>query len=112
MGGCSTSAPAPAPSRLHHSASSADVVLVQGVGPSAPSAEVSPAFAIIDVDVHDGPAFGRYVQGHMPGLRAAGGQFLAAGGRMQVIEGARAPRADVALVGALSEKLRVERGLP
>ena len=78
--------------RLRHSASSADVVLVQGIAGSAPSAQVAPAFVVIDVDVREGPAFGRYVQGHMPGMRAAGGSFLAAGGRLQVIEGQWSPR--------------------
>lgn len=78
--------------RLRQSASTADVVLVQGVAPSAPSAEVAPAFVVIDVQVRDGAAFGRYVQGHMPGLRAGGGGFLVAGGRIQVIEGGWTPR--------------------
>jgi uncharacterized protein (DUF1330 family) len=77
---------------LRHAASSADVVLVQGVAGSAPSAEVAPAFVVIDVEVRDGPAFGRYVQGHMPGLIAAGGEFLVAGGRFEVIEGEWKPR--------------------
>lgn len=85
--------PAYAPwKRLRHSASSADVVLVQGVAAAAASADVAPAFVVIDVDVRDGPAFGRYVQGHMPGLRAAGGSFLVAGGHIQVIEGRWTPR--------------------
>lgn len=85
--------PAYAPwKRLRHSASSADVVLVQGMASATPSPEVAPAFVVIDVDVRDGPAFGRYVQGHMPGLRAAGGSFLVAGGRIQVIEGRWQPR--------------------
>lgn len=73
--------------RLRHSASSADVVLVQGVAGAEPSPESAPAFVVIDVDVRDAAAFGRYVQGHMPGLRAAGGAFLVAGGRFEVIEG-------------------------
>ncbi len=85
--------PAYAPwKRLRHSASSADVVLVQGVAAAAPSAEVVPAFVVIDLDVRDAAAFGRYVQGHMPGLRAAGGSFVVAGGRLQVIEGGWTPR--------------------
>ncbi|MBN8507831.1 MAG: DUF1330 domain-containing protein [Burkholderiales bacterium] len=80
--------PAYAPwKRLRHSASSAEVVLVQGVAGAAPSPEAVPAFVVIDVDVRDAAAFGRYVQGHMPGLRAAGGAFLVAGGRFEVIEG-------------------------
>lgn len=77
--------------RLRHSASSADVVLVQGVAGAAPSAEATPAFVVIDVDVRDGAAFGRYVQGHMPSLRAAGGSFVVAGGHFQVLEGAWTP---------------------
>lgn len=78
--------------RLRHSVSSAEVVLVQGVAPTPRAAEQAPAFVVIDVAVRDGAAFGRYVQGHMPGLRAAGGQFIAAGGRVEVIEGTWAPR--------------------
>ena len=78
--------------RLRHSASSAQVVLVQGVAGADPMPPEAPAFAVIDVEVRDGPAFGRYVQGHMPGLRAGGGVFLAAGGRHQVIEGDWTPR--------------------
>lgn len=78
--------------RLRHAAASADVVLLQGVAGSAPQSDIAPAFVVIDVDVHDGAAFGRYVQGHMPGLRAAGGSFLAAGGRFQVIEGGWSPK--------------------
>ena len=78
--------------RLRHSASSAQVVLVQGVGAADAMPAEAPAFAVIDVEVRDGPAFGRYVQGHMPGLRTGGGVFLAAGGRHQVIEGDWTPR--------------------
>ena len=77
---------------LRHSASSAEVLLVQGVAPSAPSPTQAPAFVVIDVDVQDGAAFGRYVQGHMPGMRAAGGDFLIAGGRVEVVEGDWRPR--------------------
>ncbi|MFM8767144.1 MAG: DUF1330 domain-containing protein, partial [Rubrivivax sp.] len=78
--------------RLRHSASSAQVVLVQGVAAADAMPAEAPAFAVIDVEVRDGPAFGRYVQGHMPGLRTGGGVFLAAGGRHQVIEGDWTPR--------------------
>jgi len=78
--------------RLRHSASSADVVLMQGVAAADLEPVNNPAFVVIDVNVHDGAAFGRYVQGHMPGLRAEGGAFLAAGGRLKVIEGSWAPR--------------------
>lgn len=78
--------------RLRHSVSSADVVLVQGVAPTPRSPDQAPAFVVIDVGVRDGAAFGRYVQGHMPGLRAAGGQFVVAGGRFEVIEGGWTPR--------------------
>lgn len=78
--------------RIRHGASSAEVVLVQGVAAADPMPAEAPAFAVIDVEVRDGPAFGRYVQGHMPGLRAGGGVFLAAGGRHQVIEGSWNPR--------------------
>lgn len=78
--------------KLRHSASSAEVLLVQGVAPSAPSPTQAPAFVVIDVEVQDGAAFGRYVQGHMPGMRAAGGEFLVAGGRIEVVEGDWRPR--------------------
>jgi uncharacterized protein (DUF1330 family) len=77
---------------LRHGASSADVLLAQGVAGSEPAAEVGPAFVVIDVDVRDGPAFGRYVQGHLPGLQAAGGIFVVAGGRVQSVEGAWSPK--------------------
>jgi uncharacterized protein (DUF1330 family) len=73
--------------KLRHSASAADVVLVQGVAAAAPAPAVAPALAVIDVEVRDGAAFGRYVEGHVPGLRAAGGAFLVSGGRVEVIEG-------------------------
>ncbi|HYF16230.1 MAG TPA: DUF1330 domain-containing protein [Ramlibacter sp.] len=75
-----------------HQAAATQVVLVQGVAGSAPSPTQAPAFVLIDVEVRDGPAFGRYVQGHMPGMREAGGQFLAAGGRLEVVEGDWTPR--------------------
>lgn len=78
--------------QIRQRAAETDVVLVQGVASSAPSESTPPAFAVIDVDVKDGAAFGRYVQGHMPGLRTAGGEFLAAGGRFQIVEGTWFPR--------------------
>jgi len=78
------------PKRL--AASSANVLLVQGLTESPPSPALSPGFTLIDIEVHDGQAFSRYVQGHMESLRAAGGQFLAAGGRIEVIEGNWKPR--------------------
>ena len=85
--------PAYAPwKKLRHSASTADVILVQGVAPSLPSPDSAPSFVVIDVDVRDGAAFGRYVKGHMPGMRAAGGEFLIAGGRIEVIEGSWRPK--------------------
>ncbi len=85
--------PAYAPwKKVRHGASTANVILVQGIASSPPSADVSPAFVIIDVDVRDGAAFGRYVQGHTPSLLAAGGSFLAAGGRIQVVEGTWNPK--------------------
>lgn len=73
-------------------AATADVILVQGLIESAPSPTVSPGFTVVDIDVRDGQTFGRYVQGHVPSLTAAGGQFLAAGGRIEVIEGQWRPR--------------------
>lgn len=78
--------------KIRHGASSANVILVQGIAGSPPSPEVAPAFTLVDIDVRDGAGFGRYVQGHMPGLRAAGGVFLVAGGRIEVIEGTWAPK--------------------
>jgi uncharacterized protein (DUF1330 family) len=73
-------------------AATADVILVQGLIESAPSPTVSPGFSVVDIEVRDAAAFSRYVQGHMPSLNAAGGQFLAAGGRIEVIEGQWRPR--------------------
>jgi len=78
------------PKRL--AASSANVLLVQGLSDSPPSPALSPGFTVVDIEVRDGQAFARYVQGHMESLRAAGGQFLAAGGRIEVIEGDWTPR--------------------
>ena len=75
-----------------HAASSANVILVQGLAESPPSPTVSPGFTVVDIDVRDSQAFSRYVQGHIESLRAAGGQFLAAGGRIEVIEGDWNPR--------------------
>jgi len=73
-------------------ASSANVLLVQGLVESPPSPTLSPGFTVVDIEVRDGQAFSRYVQGHMESLRAAGGQFLVAGGRIEVIEGDWKPR--------------------
>lgn len=85
--------PAYAPwKKVRHAASTANVIVVQGIAPSPPLADASPAFVIIDIDVRDGAAFGRYVQGHSASLLAAGGQFLAAGGRIEVIEGSWQPK--------------------
>ena len=85
--------PAYAPWRAKRWAvSSADVILVQGIAPSAPSATVSPAYSVVDIEVRDPQVFGRYVQGHTATLQAAGGSFLAAGSRIEVIEGAWSPK--------------------
>jgi uncharacterized protein (DUF1330 family) len=78
--------------QIRQRAAETEMVLLQGIAPSAPAATQAPAFMVGDVAVQDGAKFGRYVQGHMPGLRAAGGQFLAAGGHFQVIEGQWEPR--------------------
>lgn len=73
--------------QIRQSAAHTEMLLVQGIASSAQAATQPPAFVISDVAVRDGAAFARYVQGHLPGLRAAGGDLLAAGGRFQVIEG-------------------------
>lgn len=78
--------------QIRQRAAEADVVLVQGVASSAPSEQEPPAFAVIDIDVHDAAALARYAHGHATGLRAAGGQVLATGGRFQVVEGTWFPR--------------------
>jgi|JI10StandDraft_1071094.scaffolds.fasta_scaffold17962_4 uncharacterized protein (DUF1330 family) len=75
-----------------HAAATADVILAQGLIESAPSSNAPPGFSVVDIDVRDAEPFSRYVQGHMPSLAAAGGQFLAAGGRIEVIEGQWRPR--------------------
>jgi uncharacterized protein (DUF1330 family) len=74
--------------RMRRAATATDLVLAQGVASSVPAAEVAPIFALTDAQVRDGISFGRYVQGHQNGLRAAGGELLVAGGgRVEVIEG-------------------------
>ncbi len=73
--------------QIRQRAADTEMVLVQGIASSAMSATQPPAFAVIDVEVSDGGAFARYVPGHMPSLRAAGGELLVAGGHYQVIEG-------------------------
>ncbi|MBI5716866.1 MAG: DUF1330 domain-containing protein [Burkholderiales bacterium] len=73
--------------QLRQRAAETEMVLVQGIASSAPAATVPPALVILDVAVRDDAAFARQVQGHLPGLRAAGGEVLAAGGHFQVIEG-------------------------
>ena len=78
--------------QIRQRATETDLLLVQGIGSAASSATLAPAFAVLDVDVRDGAAFARYAQGHLPGLRAAGGEVLAAGGRFQVVEGLWSPR--------------------
>ena len=78
--------------QIRQRAAETEIVLVQGIVSSAPAATQAPAFAVIDVAVRDGAALARYAPGHMPGLRAAGGEFLVAGGHFQVIEGAWEPR--------------------
>jgi uncharacterized protein (DUF1330 family) len=75
-----------------YAASSADVILIQGLIDSERSETFSPAFTIVDIEVRDPQVFGRYVQGHMQSLSSAGGVFLAAGGRIQVIEGTWSPK--------------------
>ncbi|MBL8324998.1 MAG: DUF1330 domain-containing protein [Rubrivivax sp.] len=78
--------------QIRQRAADCDVVLVQGIAAAAPAATQPPALALIDLrDLRDRELFGRYAQGHQAGLRAAGGEFLAAGGRFQVLEGTWAP---------------------
>jgi uncharacterized protein (DUF1330 family) len=78
--------------QIRQRAADSDVVLVQGVASSAPSEAAAPAFAVVDAAVQDGSSFGRYEQGHVSGLRAAGGEYLVAGGRFQIVEGMWFPR--------------------
>ncbi len=73
--------------QIRQRAADTEMVLVQGIAPSAPAATQPPAFVVSDVAVRDGATFARYAQGHTRSLRAAGGELLAAGGRFQVIEG-------------------------
>lgn len=77
---------------LRHSVSSANVVLAQGVTGSDPSESAEPAFTIVDVEVLDSEAFGRYVKGHAPTIDHAGGRFLVVPGKVQVIEGRWTPK--------------------
>jgi uncharacterized protein (DUF1330 family) len=78
--------------QIRQRAADTDFVLVQGIASSAPAASAAPAFAVIDAAVRDVTSFGRYAQGHAAGLRAAGGEFLALGGRVEVLEGGWEPR--------------------
>lgn len=73
--------------QIRQRAADTELLLVQGIASSAPSATLPPAFVVGDIAVRDGAAFARYVPGHLPGLRAAGGEVLVAGGYFQVIEG-------------------------
>lgn len=79
--------------QIRQRAAETDVVLVQGSAASVPAATQPPAFALIDLgDVRDRDALARYAQGHLVGMRAAGGEVLAAGGRFEALEGTWAPR--------------------
>jgi uncharacterized protein (DUF1330 family) len=78
--------------QIRQRAADTDMVLVQGMAPSAPSPSQPPAFSIGDIAVRDGATFARYAQGRMPGLRTAGGEVLVSGGHLEVIEGVWEPR--------------------
>ncbi|MBL8344431.1 MAG: DUF1330 domain-containing protein [Rubrivivax sp.] len=78
--------------QIRQRAADTEMVLVQGIASSAPAATQRPALVVIDVAVRDSAPMARYAPGHMPGLRAAGGEFLVAGGHFQVIEGQWEPR--------------------
>jgi uncharacterized protein (DUF1330 family) len=77
---------------MRRAASHSDFVLVQGVASSAPVAEVPPAFVLIETEVRDAAAHARHLQGQAASLRAAGGEILVAGGRLEVIEGDWTPK--------------------
>ncbi|MCW5632904.1 MAG: DUF1330 domain-containing protein [Rubrivivax sp.] len=82
-----------APWRLiRQRAAATEMVLVQGIAASAPAATQPPGFVVADVAVRDAATFARYAEGHVPGLRAAGGAILAADGHFEVIEGPWEPR--------------------
>jgi uncharacterized protein (DUF1330 family) len=78
--------------QIRQRAADTEMVLVQGIASSAPATTQPPAFVLGDLAVRDGAAYARYAQGQMPGLRAAGGEWLVAGGHFQVIEGPYEPR--------------------
>jgi uncharacterized protein (DUF1330 family) len=59
---------------------------------AAPAAAAPPAYAIIDVDVHDTAGFEEYVAGHAATVAQYGGTLLVAGGRREIIEGEWVPR--------------------
>jgi len=78
--------------QIRQRAAETEMVLVQGIAPSAPAPAQPPAFVVTDLAVRDPAAWARYAQGRAPGLRAAGGEMLVADGHFQLIEGAWEPR--------------------
>ncbi|MCC6246315.1 MAG: DUF1330 domain-containing protein [Rubrivivax sp.] len=78
--------------QIRQRAADTEMVLVQGIAPSAPAATQPPAFVLVDMAVRDTATFARYAPGRSAGLRAAGGTLLAAGGHFEVIEGGWEPR--------------------
>lgn len=73
--------------RMRQAATQTDMLLVQGLAPSVPSAEVAPAFVLVEDEVRDSAAYSRHEQGHLGWLRASDGEVLVSGGRVEVIEG-------------------------
>jgi uncharacterized protein (DUF1330 family) len=84
---------------LRHSASRAEVILVEGQREADPADYWPPAFSAVDVEVSNpGVFFGEYVnvnnpaQGHFPTVEKYGGKFIIAGGKVETIEGTWMPK--------------------
>lgn len=78
--------------QIRQRAADTDLVLLQGLGGSAPAATAPPAFVLVDLALQDNPTMGRYAPGAAATLRVAGGTVLADGGHFEVIEGTWEPR--------------------
>ena len=84
---------------LRHSASNAEVILVEGLRGADTTDYYPPAFSAVDVNVLDQAVFsGEYVnvndpsKGHFPTVEKFGGKFLIAGRKVETIEGTWAPK--------------------
>lgn len=59
---------------------------------AAPDWNANPVYSIVDIEIRDGKKFGEYIAGHVPSLAKAGGRFIAAGGKLETVEGDWMPR--------------------